>query len=240
MLGRISVRVLVGLLLLASLMAGQAVDGRRGATDTSNSEKSREVTFDQKNGSTAYGASVSARESAVIPAPEFPGSPVLPVLAPEPLPWRPPVVSAPPGFAWLTHRAGIIFSGTVIKIEPISVHAPREAVGTVAITFHVEHAIRGTTTGESLTVTQWIGLWSSRQRYRIGERVLLFLYPPSRAGLTSSVGAAMGRFAIDSLGGIRLSPQQILAFRTDPVLGGKSRLRMSDFASAVLRAGEEK
>jgi hypothetical protein len=116
---------------------------------------------------------------------------------------------------------------------------PGQAVGTVAITFHVQTAIRGASAGKSLTITQWIGLWSSGQRYRVGERLLLFLYPRSRLGLTSCVASGMGRFAVDSSGSISLSPQQILAFRTDPVLGGKSRVRLSDFASAVRWAGEE-
>ena len=99
--------------------------------------------------------------------------------------------------------------------------------------------MRGATPGEEIVITQWIGLWSAGQRYRIGERVLLFLYPPSKLGLTSCIGGPMGRFAIDSYGRVLLTAQQLAAFQKDPVLGGKSRVRMSDFALAVRRAGEE-
>jgi hypothetical protein len=113
------------------------------------------------------------------------------------------------------------------------------AVETVAITFRVESAIRGARPGETLTISQWMGLWSSGQRYRMGERVLLFLYPPSKLGLTSCVSAPIGRFAIDPRGRVLLSAQHLSAFRTDPVLGGKSRVRFSDFALAVLRASEQ-
>ena len=77
------------------------------------------------------------------------------------------------------------------------------------------------------------------QRYRVGERVLLFLYPPSKLGLTSCVGGRMGRFTVDPWGRVLLSAQHLSAFRADPVLGGKSRVRFSDFALAVRRASEE-
>jgi len=142
------------------------------------------------------------------------------------------------GFPLIAAAAGTIFSGTVVSIER---HAATQgqSVETVAITFHVENAIRGATPGENLTISQWIGLWSGGQRYRVGERVLLFLYPPSKLGLTSCVGGGLGRFTIDPWGRVLLSAQHLSAFRTDPVLGGKSRVRVSDFALAVRRASEE-
>src|SRR5438309_2066312 len=161
----------------------------------------------------------------------------------DPLPPRLPVAppGSPPitiGFPVIARGAGTIFSGTVTAIarRPAT---QGQAVETVAITFHIENAIRGATPGEDLTISQWIGLWSGAQRYRIGERVLLFLYPPSKLGLTSCVAAGMGRFQIDSQGRILLSAQHLSALRADPVLDGKSRARFSDFALAVKRANEE-
>lgn len=114
-----------------------------------------------------------------------------------------------------------------------------QTVETVAITFHVERAIRGASPGTDLTVDQWMGLWSSGQRYRVGERVLLFLYPPSKLGLTSAVGAEIGRFRVDPAGRVMLSAQQLSAFRADPVLAGKSRVAFNDFALAMQRTAEE-
>jgi hypothetical protein len=114
-----------------------------------------------------------------------------------------------------------------------------QTVETVAITFRVDNAIRGATPGEDLTISQWIGLWTGSQRYRVGQRVLLFLYPPSKLGLTSCVAGEMGRFSIDAWGRVLLSPSHLSAFRADPVLGGKSRARFRDFALAVRRAREE-
>jgi hypothetical protein len=160
------------------------------------------------------------------PAPRDPGSPSRPIL--------PPGI----GFQQIARAAGTIFSGTVTAIarHPAS-HA--QAVETVAITFHVDRAIRGATPGTDLTVSLWMGLWSSGQRYRVGERVLLFLYPPSKLGLTSAVGAEIGRFNVDPLGRVLLSAQQLSAFRADPVLAGKSRVNFSDLALAVQRTAEE-
>lgn len=141
------------------------------------------------------------------------------------------------GFPQMARVAGIIFSGSVTRI--VRRPATRgQAIETIAITFHVERAIRGAKPGEEFTIFQWIGLWSSGQRYRVGERVLLFLYPPSKLGLTSCVAAPMGRFGIDPAGRVLLTTQHLAAFRTDPVLGGKSRARLSDFALAVRRASE--
>lgn len=160
--------------------------------------------------------------------------------SPQIVPFRPlpPITPwGPIGFPRIAQAAGIIFSGTVTSVtrRPATRAQPIE---TVAITFHVEQAIRGAAPGEELSISQWMGLWSSGQRYRVGERVLLFLYPPSKLGLTSCVAAPMGRFAVDPWGRVLLTTQHLSAFRADPALGGKSRARFSDFALAVRRASE--
>lgn len=184
----------------------------------------------------------SAPESAVSLRTDLAQPPARDQLRPH-LPIPPPGKrpSPPPwtiGFPVIARAAGTIFSGTVTAIarRPAS---PSQAVETVAITFHIENAIRGATRGEDFTISQWIGLWSSGQRYRVGERVLLFLYPPSKLGLTSCVAGAMGRFSIDPRGRVLLSAQHLSAFREDPVLGGKSRVSFGELAWAVQRAGEE-
>ena len=236
MYGRSCMRLLAALFFFISLGFAQSPKSQRSVPSASEYSDLAPKSADRNP------RTIRGRNGAVVFTPPFPtasGSPPHPTPVPQPLPWRPPISSPPSGFGRLARSAGIIFSGTVTNIARTSEYVPGQAVGTVAITFHVERAIRGATSGESLTITQWIGLWSSGQRFRTGERVLLFLYPRSRIGLTSCVGAGMGRFAVDSAGRIRLSAEQILAFRTDPVLGGKSRVRLSDFASAVRWAGEE-
>lgn len=157
------------------------------------------------------------------------------VRAPGVDPFRrlPPITQPEPiSFPLIARAAHTIFSGTVIKIaRRPTTHS--QAVETVAITFHVENAIRGTTSGENLTILQWIGLWSGGQRYRVGERVLLFLYPLSKLGLTSSVGGGMGRFTVDLRGRVLLSAEHLSAFRENAVLRGRSQVRFRDFALAV-------
>ncbi len=165
-----------------------------------------------------------------------PPSPLIP--APPPIVPRYPIRTPVMEFPGFTRAAGMIFSGTVKSIERRPA-TRAQAVETVAVTFHVENAIRGVTPGEDLTIFQWIGLWSSGQRYRVGEQLLLFLYPPSKLGLTSCVAGSMGRFTMDAQGRVLLSAQHLSAFRQDPVLGGKSRVRFRDFTRAVLQAGEE-
>jgi len=194
---------------------------------------------DRVNPARVNPAQVNSAPEFAIPLPPDVGQP--PTV--DPLGPRVPVTSpaTPPGtigFPLIARAAGTIFSGTVTSIARRP--ATRgQAVETVAITFHIELAIRGATPGEDLTILQWMGLWSAGQRYRVGERVLLFLYAPSKLGLTSCVAGGMGRFTIDRWGRVLLSAQHLSAFRTDPVLGGKSRVRFSDFAWAVRRAGEE-
>jgi len=188
-------------------------------------------------------ASLRGQSARVDAAPEFSvhlpgvGQPSAPTLPPS-LPTSPPRPSGPIGFPMLSRAAGTIFSGTVTAIVRRTLAHP-QAIESVAITFHVENAIRGTTGGEDLTISQWIGLWSGGQRYRVGERVLLFLYPPSKLGLTSCVGGALGRFAIDAQGRVLLSALHLSAFRSDPILGGKSRASFSDFALAVQRSASQ-
>lgn len=170
-----------------------------------------------------------------------PGTP--PAFPTQPLPIKPPIsepikIPVRVRFPALVRASGMVFSGTVQHIERRPATADR-AVETVAITFHIDQAIKGVTSGEDLTISQWIGLWSSGQRYRVGERVLLFLYPPSKLGLTSCIAGPMGRFELDARGRVLLSAQHLAAFRSDPVVGGKARVRLSDFASAVRRASEE-
>src|SRR5579884_917274 len=79
----------------------------------------------------------------------------------------------------IARPAGYIFAGRVRAIEYLPAGAPNE-VATVRITFTIEQAVRGATPGASLTVRQWAGLWNSGERYQVGERLMLFLYPPSR------------------------------------------------------------
>jgi hypothetical protein len=138
----------------------------------------------------------------------------------------------------MVRSAGIIFSGQVTSIGPAD-SSSGQATASTAVTFLVEHAIRGASPGQSLTIHEWAGLWNSGERYRVGDRVLLFLYAPGKLGLTSPVAGAMGKFAMDSRGAIVITGQQTAVFGADPILGGKTAVSYSDFALAVRRASHE-
>jgi hypothetical protein len=144
-----------------------------------------------------------------------------------------------PVFSQLVRAAGIIFSGRVTFVgQAASSSRPNPASTTV--TFQVEHAIRGTSRGQNLTIHEWAGLRSSGERYRVGDRVLLFLYAPSKLGLTSPVAGAMGRFAVNSQGKIVMSAVHVANLAADPILGGQTVVPYADFALAVRRSsGEE-
>ena len=166
-------------------------------------------------------------------------STIAPVWIPPPrLPVHSPIV---PGaiFPQVVRAAGIIFSGRVTSIgrKPSS---GGQATASTAVTFQVERAMRGASAGQSLTIHEWAGLWTSGERYRIGERMLLFLYFPGKLGLTSPVSGAMGRFAMDSHGRIIIGAQQAAILAADSILRGKTVVPYADFAQAVRHSrGEE-
>lgn len=142
----------------------------------------------------------------------------------------------------IAHSAGIIFSGRVLSIRrdhEQSTARFANSGGFTSITFQVEHAIRGASVGQPLTIHEWAGLWSNGERYRIGERVFLFLYPPSKLGLTSPVAGARARFAVDTSGKIVINPSNFGSFGSDPKFPGTNRVPYADFVRAIRRASAE-
>lgn len=95
--------------------------------------------------------------------------------------------------------------------------------------------------GKTLTINEWAGLWQSGERYRVGEQVLLFLYPPSKLGLTSPVGGGMGRFSVNRGGELVLKPTQGSMRTANPSTGPSPGLHLTidDIAREVQRANEE-
>jgi hypothetical protein len=145
---------------------------------------------------------------------------------------RPPIPGSF-GFPQIAQIAGMIFSGQVTAVG----HGSSPGPLSTTVTFQVEQAIRGVSPGQTLTIREWAGLWTSGERYRVGEHVFLFLYPPSKLGLTSPVAGNLGRFAVDSRGMVMFTPQHIAALLPDPVLGGRTFIPFKDFALAILRFG---
>jgi hypothetical protein len=111
----------------------------------------------------------------------------------------------------LTRRSGAIFAGRVLAVQLLQPRFGGE-VPTVRVTFRVERGIRGPRTGTQFVLRQWAALWNSGQRYSVGERVLLFLYPASKVGLTSAVGGERGRFRIDPKGQLVVNAERAKLF----------------------------
>ncbi len=57
------------------------------------------------------------------------------------------------GLRQLNRSSGYIFAGTVLSIQPLSPNAA--GVATVQITFRIDQAIRGTRSGQVLTIREW-------------------------------------------------------------------------------------
>jgi hypothetical protein len=90
----------------------------------------------------------------------------------------------------LSDKADVIFAGQVLAIRH-----PND--GVVEIEFRVDQAIRGCTTGTPYILREWAGLWAGgSQRYRVGQRLLMLLHPPSAAGISSPVGGLDGAIPI--------------------------------------------
>ncbi len=125
--------------------------------------------------------------------------------------WAAAASRAEPQFtlAQLTHSAGIIFAGRVKSVQYLPANSSTN-VAIVRIRFQVEQGLRGVRSGKELTIRQWAGLWDAGERYRVGERVLLFLYPASKLGLTSAVAGSRGRFALDHRGQVLLGRERAI------------------------------
>jgi hypothetical protein len=107
------------------------------------------------------------------------------------------------GTRWkqVSRSAGMIFSGTVLGVEtqPAGKDRPLPLILTK---FRVDRAVAGVQPGQVLTVREWAGAWPLHRAMRGGQRLLIFLYPPSRLGLTSPVGGPLGQVVLDLRGEI--------------------------------------
>jgi hypothetical protein len=85
-------------------------------------------------------------------------------------------------------------------IDRVVPGATAGTVPSVQLSFRVDEAIAGVESGQVLTIHEWAGAWFMRRPMRTGQHVLIFLYPPSRLGLTSPVGGMLGQVTLDQTG----------------------------------------
>ena len=150
-------------------------------------------------------------------------------------PTRPmPPVLEPITVQQILRSSAMIFSGTVLNVEHQAAGSGT-ARGITQIIFRVQDAIRGVRPGQVIELREWGGLWNAGDRYRPGETLFLFLYPPSKLGLTSPVGGAAGKFRMQS-GRVLIGPQHTF-FRSQIVTETSPKLK--DFFKAIRRAQGE-
>ncbi len=96
----------------------------------------------------------------------------------------------------MTRSAGVIFVGQVISVNrpqtPGLLHE-NASRGIVTVAFRVDQALRGSTSGSLYTLREWAGLWTgTAERYRPGQRLIMFLRSARQDGLTSTVHGVEG------------------------------------------------
>ena len=93
-------------------------------------------------------------------------------------------------------RAGVIFAGEVMAVRHPqgSAGSPQDAAeGMVEVEFQVDVAVEGVAEGSRFVLREWAGLWAGGvERYRVGQRLMLFLHAPDAHGVTSPVMGWMG------------------------------------------------
>ena len=138
----------------------------------------------------------------------------------------------------LTRPAGYIFVGRVKSVQYLpATHANH--VATVRVRFQVEQGLRGVRSGKQFTIRQWAGLWDAGERYRTGERLLLFLYPTSKLGLTSPVAGSRGRFALDRNGQVLLGMERSALLRDSHEQEQRDRIPLFKLLREVRNYEEE-
>ena len=163
----------------------------------------------------------------------------------EPRPIAHPIPAAPvppPPILQVINTSGYIFQGTVTQLRWLQ-PANLQDVATVQITFRVTQAIRGVQLGQTLSIREWAGLWNSSPRYRVGQNVILFLYRPSKLGLTSPVSGELGKFVVTIGGVIRLNEEQTSSLATEPKFGTgvhtSAAISATSFTQIVRKMAEE-
>ena len=112
-----------------------------------------------------------------------------------------------PHWKQLSRRAGMIFAGTVLSTTTQTATTQHTGTGrsagatpAIELRFRIEEAIAGVDPGQVLTIHEWTGAWTMHRPMSKGQHILIFLYPPSRLGLTSPVGGPLGQVALDPSG----------------------------------------
>jgi hypothetical protein len=117
----------------------------------------------------------------------------------------------------LASRAAVVFAGQVQTIE--------RKGGVVEVVFRVDQVMQGDV-GATYTLREWGGLWSAgEQRYRVGQRAMMFLHAGSVGGLSSPVDGMEGVVPVVPMGAdaVPLLDVRRLATRVQRLQGAPMR-----------------
>ncbi len=117
------------------------------------------------------------------------------------LPLRAQVLTLPVSLTYLSRRADIIVQGSVMDVRYEN-HPEFANIPTIRVTLSVEDMLRGPSGRNTYTFREaLIGVkaGSTKQGYKVGQRLMLFLPSPSKYGFSSPVGIEQGRFHITRL-----------------------------------------
>jgi hypothetical protein len=106
----------------------------------------------------------------------------------------------------MAKQAGVIFAGHVIALDR------NDTSGFVDIHFRIDEPIRGCPHTGVYVLREWAGRWIGHpERYRVGQRWLMFLTPRGPAGMSAPVFGGDGAVPI-----IASAPQPILGSNALP------------------------
>ena len=101
-------------------------------------------------------------------------------------------------------RAAVAFRGEVLAVQRVG--------GVVEVQFRVDEWLKGGA-GSAYLLREWAGLWAAgERRYRVGQRVVLFLHAAGASGMASPVDGLDGVLPMaDADAGAALTPVQAVS-----------------------------
>jgi len=138
----------------------------------------------------------------------------------------------------LASRAEDVFVGQVVRVV--------RKGGVVEVEFRVDQSVMGTQ-GAEYKLREWAGVWPPGQnRYVVGERAMVFVYPLSACGLSSPVDGAEGVVPVmvqgvgeEPLLDVRRLATRVLRGQTEPLTDLESAAISLSEAAGVVRSWRE-
>jgi hypothetical protein len=160
-------------------------------------------------------------------------------------------MNRPVNLVTMTERAGTIVSGRITALHAGS-HPRYRNIGVLYVTVKASEVLKGQP-AETVTFMQFTGRLMDDNggkglteahplpdmpSYRVGEEVVLFLYPPSSAGFTSPVGGEQGKLRVQRRAG---EPVTVIrdGGNRSPGVGGTLPSRLSPAQRDLIRSSDD-